>query len=369
MTDSAFEDSRSLFLWDNSKRAAEFKRNEELESLLSELKQLLAPIESDIEKDFQTPTMPPLFVVGNPRSGTTVLMQFLSSTGQFAVPTNLLSRFYYAPYLGARIQQLLTDPRFDYKGQLTGSSGSAGFSSNLGNSTGPLAPHEFTHFWRRFLPNYDLEYMAEEQARLVDWDGLLKGIAAIEYAMGKPLACKAFMMQYNLNLLPGIFEKFIVLYVERSPLLIMQSILEGRQAHYGTRELWWSVKPKEYVLLKNMDVYHQIAGQVYFTELAIAEGMETIPESNGLVIRYEQFCDAPSTVYHLIREKYAIHGYQISHDYLGPTSFKVSNKLRLPEADISGLMAAYDDFKSNRLALRQGTTTDRPDLSSRGFPA
>ena len=37
-----------------------------------------------------------VLVVGGPRSGSTVMMQWLASSGVFAYPSNLLSRFYRA---------------------------------------------------------------------------------------------------------------------------------------------------------------------------------------------------------------------------------------------------------------------------------
>lgn len=346
MSDNAFKDEKSLFLRDNDKRTAAFQRNINLEILLKELSQYLGPLELEIEKRFVAPSMPPLFLVGNPRSGTTVLIQFLSLTRQFAIPTNLLSRFYYAPYLGAKIQQLMTDRRFDYKGELTDFTGFFDLSSSLGSTSGALAPHEFIHFWRRFLPNYDLEFLKEKQLCYVNKDGLRKGIAAIEYVFEKPFAAKALILQYNLDLLLSIFTKCLILYVMRKPLFIMQSILKAREAHYGNREIWWSVKPKEYELLKDMDVYHQIAGQVYFTELAIEKGLRTIPAANQLMVQYEDFCKEPAMVYEQIRTKYSTLGFELKPEYTGPVSFTSSNKIRIPEVDILGLKAAYDDFKT-----------------------
>jgi len=341
MSNNAFKDEKSLFLRDNDNRTAEFQRNVNLETLLTELSLYLSPLELEIEKHFSTPSYPPLFLVGNPRSGTTVFMQFLSSTGQFAVPTNLLSRFYYAPYLGAKIQQLLTDRRFDHKGELTHFGGSFDISSSLGRTSGLLAPHEFTHFWRRFLPNYDPEFLNEEQLCYVDQDGLRKGIAAIEHVFEKPFAAKAFILQYNLDILSSIFQNSLILCVARNPFFIMQSILKARETHYGKRELWWSVKPKEYERLKEMDVYHQIAGQVYFTKLAIEKGLRTTPAANQLMVQYEDFCKEPAMVYEQIRTKYSALGFELKPEYTGPVSFTSSNKIGIPEVDIAGLKAAY----------------------------
>lgn len=349
MTNNHFKDEKSLTLKDINKRTAEFQRNKNLEMLLKELSSYLSPIEFEIEKEFVSPSLPPLFLVGNPRSGTTIFMQFLSLTGQFAVPTNFLSRFYYAPYLGAKIQQLITDSRFDYKGELTSLTESLDFSSNLGNTSGPLAPHEFNHFWRRFLPNYDLEFLNEKKCCHVDQDGLRKGIAAIENVFEKPFAAKALILQYNLDLLSKMFNKCLILYFRRNPLFIMQSILKAREAHYGNRKIWWSVKPKEYVLLKDMDVYHQIAGQVYFTDMQIEKGLLHVSNNHQLTIEYEYFCENPKAVYEKIIEKYSGLGCELDSEYYGPKSFACSNKIRLPKEDIELLQSAFEDFAFGKI--------------------
>ena len=46
--------------------------------------------------------------MGNPRSGTTLFIQWLGISGYLAYPTNLLSRFYGVPCIGAKIQLMLT---------------------------------------------------------------------------------------------------------------------------------------------------------------------------------------------------------------------------------------------------------------------
>src|SRR4026207_2319178 len=99
-------------------RTPRYSRNLQLEELLKELSLVLGPIDEKISSRFERPKWPPIFLVGSPRSGTTLVMQLLDATRQFAIPTNLLSRFYYAPYLGAKIQQLLADKTFDYNNEM-----------------------------------------------------------------------------------------------------------------------------------------------------------------------------------------------------------------------------------------------------------
>ena len=112
------QNSESQIIESLNKRTVEFQRNQQLDELLQELANALGPINENLSLTFHEPKYPTLLLAGVPRSGTTVFMQTLAKTGCFAVPTNLLSRFYYAPYLGAKIQQLLTDPRFDFNGEM-----------------------------------------------------------------------------------------------------------------------------------------------------------------------------------------------------------------------------------------------------------
>ena len=99
----------------DSGRTGRFRRNPELEKLLEEINNLLGPAEDEIAARFDRPRYPVVLVVGGPRSGSTLMMQWLARLGLFACPTNLLSRFYRAPFIGAKIQQLLADPIFGFR--------------------------------------------------------------------------------------------------------------------------------------------------------------------------------------------------------------------------------------------------------------
>jgi hypothetical protein len=339
-------DDNSLFLKQLEQRMPQFRRNGDLERLLEELAGYLAPVEDEIEKNFSRPARPPLFLVGNPRSGTSVFMQFLASSGAFSIPTNLLSRFYYAPFLGAKIQELLTNPAYDYKKELTVDDSAAGLASDIGKTKGSLAPSEFFHFWRRFLPRYDPEYLDESDCEKIDMAGLQKGVAAIESVFAKPFAAKAIIVQYNLDVLFQGFPNSLIVHIRRDPAYVMQSILQARERFYGDRALWWSVKPKEYGLLKEMDFYHQIAGQVYYTERALAEQMLEIPEPNKLVVDYEDFCADPQSVAHAINEKYAGLGYGLNMPIDRIRTLEPKNTVRIEAEAMRQLEKAYAAFEA-----------------------
>jgi hypothetical protein len=329
------------------------QRNTRLDELLKELAQLLEPVEREVMKSFTFTQHPVLFLAGCPRSGSTVFTQFLQSTGQFAIPTNIMSRFYYAPFIGAKIQQLLFNPDYDFRGELSFGSGAAEAESWLGKTKGPLAPSEMLHFWRRFLPHYDPQYIAPDRQAEIDTAGIAAELAAIESVFQQPVAMKSGLLLYNLRHLRKCADSFLMLHVTREPVFIAQSLLLARENHYGRRDLWWSAKPREYDFLKDMDPYHQVAGQVYFTLKYVESEMHDLPEEQRLTLSYESFCKDPGAVYRQIVEKYAGLGCELNQEYRGPDSYNCSRNVRLTAEEFQKLEAAYSDFAESRIGFSE----------------
>ena len=141
-------------------RVESFRRNARLEGLLTTLNGLLACSEEAALEHFSSfKHHPVVFVMGPHRSGTTLFMQWLANTGVVGYPTNLLSRFFGAPVIGAQIQLLLTDPRYDFRNEILEFNSAISFDSEIGKTRGALSPNEFWHFWRRFLPFRELDWL------------------------------------------------------------------------------------------------------------------------------------------------------------------------------------------------------------------
>lgn len=338
--------SESLFQKNAQNRTDKFKGNEELNILLSRLKNLIQPLQVVEQQNFLKPQWPIGLIIGNPRSGTTLLLQWLASLRNFSYPTNVLNRFAYAPYIGSLIQQLLFDPNFDALNELSNETKSQDYKSNLGKTKGALSVAEFQHFFRNFMPNFDPEPLDISELQLVDFEGIRKGLASIESVFQKPFIVKGSMLQYNLKEVYNKLDNVIVLFIKRDPIFNMQSLLLAREKYYGDRELWWSVKPSNYSLLKDMDIYHQIAGQVYYSNLEMDREFIELPENRKLLITYESFCKSPKSWYNEIRLKYLAHGVQLKENYYGEKSFEINNKRLISNEEIKRFSDAYEYFKS-----------------------
>lgn len=323
-----------------NKRQGTFRRNEKLELLLNEVNFILGSAEEKIVKHYITPKYPTILIIGAPRSGTTLLLQWLAKTGKVSYPTNLISRFYGAPCIGAKIQQLLTSPEYNFRDEILDFSSEFSFESDLGKTKGALAPNEFWYFWRRFIPNIEPEFLNKEALKAVKTKSLLAELAAIESVIDKPFAMKGLILQFNIGFLNRIFDKVLFLFIKRNPFYNVQSLLKARESFYGSIEKWYSVKPREYDLLKDLPPFEQVAGQVYYTNCSIANELENIDPSRWIQIAYEDFCTNPEMLFSQIAGKLAKQGYEIGN-YRGPAKFEVSNKIYFSEHDCNNIRAAY----------------------------
>lgn len=333
----------------NFERRKEHQRNENLERLLHEINDLLAPVEEKVLKSYRMPKYPVVFIVGCGRSGSTLMHQWLANTGIFAYPSNLLSRFYDAPYIGAKIQQLLTNPKYDFNQELLDFNSEISFDSNLGKTRGALEPHEFLYFWRRFLPNAEIDYLDEQSLSKIDSEKFIAELAAIEAVFDKPLSMRAHILMFNIPFLSSILDKVLFLFIKRHPFYCIQSFLEARVKFFGDRKAWFGAKPKEYDMLQTLDPIEQVAGQVYFTDRANEEGLGQIDAERGMRVSYEDFCMAPERVFNQIMDKFTQQGFEVTWNYTGPGKFQPANRVRLPEEDCDRIIDAYKKFSGVEL--------------------
>lgn len=316
-------------------------RNLELERLIAELAELLAPAERELVVPGEDVRRPLVLVVGAPRSGTTLSVQWLAASGCFAYPTNLLARFSSTPAVGARIQLMLTDPRFALGEELADLGSTPDWSSRLGKTVGALAPSEFMFFWRRFVATHELRHLSDEELARTRVDEMRASLAALERAFGKPLAMKGMMLQQNLAAFAEMLPRAFFLHVERDPLHNAQSLVAAREAYHGSRDEWYSVKPREYEALRGLDPLRQVAGQVLGTNRAIAEGLAELPEERWLHFRYEELCADPADVWARLSAKLGALGEPLP-PYAGPEGFSATNANRLARADVEALRRALD---------------------------
>ena len=327
-------------------RAQTFARNGSLEALLDELSALLGPAEQVAINGAGAPEMPVVIIVGSPRSGTTLLLQWLATLRHFAYPTNFLSRFYAAPYIGARIQQLLTDPALQYRDEFRELANlNFSFDSALGKTQGLLSPNEFWYFWRRFFKYGSCHYLNEEELKDVDGTTFSAELGALEAAFDKPFVMKGMIVNSNLDFVDKLLDRVLFVYIKRKPFYNIQSLLEARVNFSGSVDNWYSFRPQEYAELVKLDPVRQVAGQIYHLNRAVEEGLAKIAPTRRLEISYEAFSADPSAIYAAIRSRFLAQGCdRLPQEYNGPPSFQATDRIRVDAATAKEITAAWQSF-------------------------
>ncbi len=311
---------------EENNRTRTFRRNATLEEFLKEVNDDMYEAEKKLLQR-KVPEFPVIFIMGPLRSGSTLITQWLANSGLVAYPTNLMSRFYKAPIMGAKIQRLLTDEQYNFRDEIKDFTSAVDFSSANGKTKGALAPNEFWYFWRRFLPDSDMDcWSNEELFENADTETMLGEFAGITDVFQKPFSLKGMILNYNIPYLNKVFDKAVFIHSRRDPLTNTVSILKARERQLGSIENWYSFKIPEYTDLIKLNPYEQAAGQVHFINKAVEKGLKDVPEHKKMVIGYEDFCDDPEYFYNELIEKLKIQGYAADEPYAGEKSFTITRK-------------------------------------------
>lgn len=225
---------------------------------------------------------PPVFIVGAPRSGSTLLYKAMTQRFRVGYLTNYVAKTPLTPALALAKQMELGiwDAAEDYK-------------FDYGNDEGPGAPSEAGALWYRWFRRGSgtgqlLSNVAPESIR--------RSIGGITSVAGAPLLIKNL---YNSMRLPVIHQalpeaRYVVCHRDRVDTAL--SIIRGRVDKMGDKSKWWSTPLPEMESFQNLPYADQVARQVHVIEGAISEATKFIGESSFCTIRYEELCADPLRV-------------------------------------------------------------------------
>jgi hypothetical protein len=268
-------------------RASDLAASVDLDQPIDALNDALQPLEQAYVEEFSAPTEPVLFIVGAPRSGTTLLSQLLIAKYRIGYVSNLVSRFWKAPYLGLLIMQDVREAD-----QLL----NVNFSSEHGFTSGYEGPHEFGYFWRRWFDYQDSHHVAPDRLSDVDADALRRECAAMQSVQGGPFLFKNLVCSFQVGFLARTLPNAVFIHCRRTPIFVAQSLLKCRDRRCDRREDWFSVKPKAYPELRSLPYPDQIAGQIYHTRRHVEDAFADLDDGRYARVDYEALVDAPQAV-------------------------------------------------------------------------
>jgi LPS sulfotransferase NodH len=278
-----------------AKRRDAYAKDASGEEFLKELNEYLQPRELDLyrDRDVQHPF---IFVVGLPRSGTTLLSQVLAYCADAGYVNNFAARFWLAPVHGIRLAKLIA-----------GDERPTRFESDYARTKTLLDIHEFGYFWRFWLKKHtfdDVVHAADREDE-IDWPGLKRTLLNMQHELAAPFVAKNMLGAYHMPKLRDVLEQVIFVYIERDPLDVCVSILDARRKYYSDPSEWWSYIPIEYPLLKDLDYWEQIAGQVHYLARFYERALAEVGPANVVEVAYEQLATDPASVLAAVADRAA----------------------------------------------------------------
>ena len=275
---------------------------------------------------------PILFVVGPPRSGTTLALQLLSSNLDVAYVNNLTAAFWSAPLIGVRLSK-----------KLLGDDYCSSYSSNFGQTQGAREPHEFGRFWIDLLAPYGLSEPDEHAGTRVDWKRLQLVLNNMSEAFGRTSVFKAPMLGWYVAEVQRWLPRACFVKTVRNPLDNALSILKYRRAMRGSEEEWVSLRPGNIEALSGLSVERQVAGQLYYLERSFQRQVEQVGGRNVLEVRYEDMCADPGRFLEDVRDLVSRVGSRVELRGEVPASFEVSRARRAEEPRYEAVAQAIDE--------------------------
>lgn len=274
---------------------------------------------------------PALFIVGAPRSGTTLLYQVLAAGFEVGYFSNFLALFPKAPVTGLTLARLL---------RIQARSQPPSFQSRHGSTQGWLGPHEAGEFWYRWFPRGQHVYVAPGATSSTSLAELRQEVRGMAAAVQAPLV---FMNTYNSMRLAPLAEALpeaLFLVCQRNPLDIAQSIYQARLDAHGDKQAWWSVPPQEIELIRNHPYWEQIPEQIYYIHRQIEADQARLGAARFLTIHYHDLCTAPQATSAGIQRFLAQHGAVLASRSPLPASFPFSTGCKIDPADYTRLEQA-----------------------------
>lgn len=218
----------------------------------------------------------PIFVLGAPRSGSTLLYQLLVVRFDVAYLSNLHCRFFGAPAFAERAFGKRLRPPAD-------------FSSRFGSTRGLAAPSECGPYWYRFFRKSP-QHVSLAEADPARLERLRESVRVFATAAGRPLVFKNLVNSVRLAPLAAALPEALFVFVRRDEADTAASILAGRRTVHADEYEWWSVEPPQLERLRALPPEEQVLEQVRAIESLVDETKEEIGHDRFLDLRYEDVC-------------------------------------------------------------------------------
>ncbi len=268
-----------------NQRVEEYAKNSQEEKFFLSLNEALKTAQIEFPPvDREMLKVPIIYVIGTPRSGTTLLYQILCKYLHVGYINNLIARFWLRPSVGIRLSETILGPDSRHLVEL---------KSSYGTTAGIAGPHEFGYFWRYWLKldESPTHHLSKRALAKVDAQGLKHALEnEILGSFRRAVVFKNIICGFHASFLTELHPDSLFVNITRDTLATTRSILNARKKRFGSYKAWWSLKPATYPFNIFPDnPAAEVVKQVFDCRREVEIELSK-PGVNAINITYEQLC-------------------------------------------------------------------------------
>lgn len=289
--------------------------------ILYALNAILAFVETSLSRkyqEFQNSSLIPIFIIGAPRSGSTLLYQVLTDHYEIGYITNFHCKFWGAPSWAQKIIDPLRWRR------------ESDFQSYHGQTQGVAAPSECGQFWYRFFRRKP-QYVPQSEANPSKMVQMRRAVNSLILSFHRPVLFKNMNCALRLRPIATALPKALFIVIHRDLVDNAHSLLEVRMKVNGSYDAWWSMEPPNMDELAKLPAHEQVVEQIREIYDLIAGDREKIGEGRFLDISYEEFCKETIASLSKLEDFLSKHGVVLRQRTGVPSSFERTVKINIPQ--------------------------------------
>jgi hypothetical protein len=254
----------------------------------------LAPVEALLFERYalrmDAEKLPMVFILGSPRTGSTLLYQLLINVFGFFYFSNMVNdHFPEHPVVGAALDHILNLHKpIDY-------------SSDHGKTEGPFGPSEASLLFRHWFGG---EHPSQTQSARVmpeKSEHLRLTMQSLYAISGRPILTKNAWNCFRVQALVELFPAIHFVWVRRDIVQSAWSDLKARHLRGGPT-VWNSATTANYRDIQKLPYWEQVVEQQYAYNESIALDLALYAPGRFCEIWYEDVCRNPATEIQRLRE-------------------------------------------------------------------
>lgn len=289
------------------------------------------PMEAMVAKETRI-HKPPIFIVGQSRSGTTLLYQLFVSHFESSYFSNLFCKFYRIPSVCA----LITRP-------IGGCNPKPGTKNKYGLTKGWNNPNTGYPIWNRWFRRSDGKMDVCCTSRRIFCD-MKRTVAAISNIYNAPFVNKWTPNSVRMLELNDAFPKALFIHMRRKNANVAQSILLARRSNTGNPFDSFVTWPEGFESKNRRDWIKNICEHIKLVEKEIERCRNIIGKDRFVDIDYEELCEAPMNGLLGIQHAYKrVSGLTLELRNVGqiPEKLLASKEVRIDKEDFRKFQAEF----------------------------